>query len=59
MPRTPNETPPKQFRLSAADVARLDQISESLSRERDGPISRADAVREAIRREAARRNKRH
>lgn len=51
MPRTPNETVPSQFRLSAETLADLDAIARYLGLTRaDGRPNRSAAIREAARR---------
>lgn len=48
-------TPPLQFRLSEAVLAKLDAIAQDIASETEEPSNRADAVRECIRREYSRR----
>jgi hypothetical protein len=49
MPRTPNETVPRQFRLRTETLDDLDAIARWLSDEQGAPRSRADAIRYAAR----------
>jgi Arc/MetJ-type ribon-helix-helix transcriptional regulator len=56
MPTT-RETPARQFRLEADVLADIDYIASELSVERGGKASRADAIRQAVRRDADRRRK--
>lgn len=54
MPRTKNETVPRQFRLRSDTLAELDLIAGQLSRTTGTNASRADAIRYAARQESSR-----
>lgn len=57
MPRTPNETVPRQFRLTESTIAELDAIASHLELETGITHSRADVIRWLARREVGRLEK--